>query len=45
MGRGIAMVFADANTPVTLVEVSAEARDTALAEIINTTTAWSREDG
>ena len=33
MGRGIAMVFADASTPVTLVEVSAEARDTALAEI------------
>ena len=33
MGRGIAMVFADANTPVTLLEVSAEARDTAVAEI------------
>ena len=36
MGRGIAMVFADANTPVTLLEVSAEARDTAIAEIAKT---------
>ena len=33
MGRGIAMVFADAGIPVTLLEVSPDARDAALAAI------------
>lgn len=33
MGRGIAMVFADAGLPVTLLEISAEARDATLAAI------------
>ena len=33
MGRGIAMVFADAGLPVTLLEISAEARDATLTAI------------
>ena len=33
MGRGIAMVFADAGTPVTLLEVSTKARDAAIAAV------------
>jgi 3-hydroxyacyl-CoA dehydrogenase len=33
MGRGIAMVFADAGIPVTLLEVTPEARDAALAAL------------
>ena len=33
MGRGIAMVFADAGIPVSLLEVSPDARDAALAAI------------
>ena len=33
MGRGIAMVFADAGIPVTLIEVTPEARDAALAAV------------
>ncbi len=33
MGRGIAMVFADAGIPVTLLEISAEARDATLSAI------------
>ncbi|NQV80805.1 MAG: enoyl-CoA hydratase/isomerase family protein [Alphaproteobacteria bacterium] len=36
MGRGIAMVFADAGIPVSLLEVSPDARDAALAAIAKT---------